>query len=196
MIKDYDGTTICASKYYTVDEIRTLYQKGVRHFGENRVQDFLKKVDSLKDLDITWHFIGRLQSNKVKDLIDHVTYIHTLSSKSVIEEIQKHAKTPKMCFIQVNLTDEDQKSGINPDFLQQFLIEIKKYDKINIVGLMTMGKQDDPITTEKAFRELDRLARTFNLPFRSMGMSEDYELAIKYHATHLRIGRMFQSMLV
>ena len=195
MITNYEGTIVCASKYFSADEIRKLYQKGFRDFGENRVQDFLIKKEMLRDLKITWHFIGHLQSNKVKDLINEIDLLHTLDRLSVVKEIQKYAILPKNCLIQVNLTEEDQKSGVNPDFLPQFLLEIKKYDKINIVGLMTMGKQDDPIKTEQAFEKLDQLATNFNFPYRSMGMTDDYPLAIKHHATHLRIGRMFKSYL-
>lgn len=195
MIEHFNGTVVCASKYFTADELRVLYQKGVHHFGENKVQDFLKKQELLNDLDIKWHFIGHLQSNKVKDMINHISLLHTLDRLSVAHEIQKYARYPISCLIQVNLTEENQKSGVNPENLAQFLIEIKKYDKINIVGFMTMGKLDDLDKTEIAFKKLDELANFYNLPFRSMGMSDDYEIAIKYHATHLRIGRKFKEML-
>ena len=195
MITNFNGTIVCASKYFDADEIRILYQKGVHDFGENKVQDFLKKVELLKDLDITWHFVGHLQSNKVKDMINHVSLLHTLDRFSVAKEIQKHANQSVNCLIQVNLTEEDQKSGVNPDNLDQFLLEIKKYDKINIVGFMTMGKLDDLEMTEIAFKKLDELANLYHLPYRSMGMTDDYEIAIKHHATHLRIGRKFKEML-
>lgn len=195
MIEHFNGTVVCASKYFSADELRVLYQKGVHHFGENKVQDFLKKQELLNDLDIKWHFIGHLQSNKVKDMINHISLLHTLDRLSVAHEIQKYARYPISCLIQVNLTEENQKSGVNPENLAQFLIEIKKYDKINIVGFMTMGKLDDLDKTEIAFKKLDELANFYNLPFRSMGMSDDYEIAIKYHATHLRIGRKFKEML-
>ncbi|MDD3067728.1 MAG: YggS family pyridoxal phosphate-dependent enzyme [Acholeplasmataceae bacterium] len=195
MITNFNGTIVCASKYFDADEIRILYQKGVHDFGENKVQDFLKKVELLKDLDITWHFIGHLQSNKVKDMINHMSLLHTLDRFSVAKEIQKHANQSVNCLIQVNLTEEDQKSGVNPDNLDQFLLEIKKYDKINIVGFMTMGKLDDLEMTEIAFKKLDELTNLYHLPYRSMGMTDDYEIAIKHHATHLRIGRKFKEML-
>lgn len=195
MIEHFNGTVVCASKYFSADELRVLYQKGVHHFGENKVQDFLKKQELLNDLDIKWHFIGHLQSNKVKDMINHISLLHTLDRLSVAHEIQKYARYPISCLIQVNLTEENQKSGVNPENLAQFLIEIKKYDKINIVGFMTMGKLDDLEKTDIAFKKLDELATFYNLPFRSMGMSDDYEIAIKYHATHLRIGRKFKEML-
>ncbi|MBN2267883.1 MAG: YggS family pyridoxal phosphate-dependent enzyme [Acholeplasmataceae bacterium] len=195
MIDNFDGTVVCASKYFTADEIRVLYHKGIHDFGENKVQDFLKKKELLSDLNIHWHFIGHLQSNKVKDMINHISLLHTLDRISVANEIQKHAKDVISCLVQVNLTEEDQKSGVNPENLAEFLIEIKKYDKINIVGFMTMGKLNDQKETEIAFKKLDELSKFYKLPYRSMGMSDDYELAIKHHATHLRIGRKFKEML-
>jgi len=188
-------TTICASKYFDANQMRELHEKGVMHVGENRVQDMLKKMDVLKDLKLTWHFIGHLQTNKVKDMINKIDVLHTLDRLSLAEAIQKYATKRIPCFIQVNLTDEPQKSGISAANLGQFLIEIKKYDKIEIIGLMTMGKDEDDQKTEEAFHLCDELAKTYNLPYRSMGMSNDYEIALKCHTTHLRLGRKFMELL-
>lgn len=194
MITD-QAKVICASKYFDASQIRKLYHKGVYDFGENRVQDMLKKMDELSDLPITWHFIGHLQTNKVKDMINTIDVLHTLDRLSLAEFIQKYRKEPLPCFVQVNTTEEDQKSGITVDNLDQFLIEIKKYDKIEIIGLMTMGKDQDEIKTDQAFALLDQLASRHHLTYRSMGMTDDYELAIKHHATHLRIGRKFKELI-
>ncbi|HOI85309.1 MAG TPA: YggS family pyridoxal phosphate-dependent enzyme [Acholeplasmataceae bacterium] len=194
MITD-QAKVICASKYFDASQIRKLYHKGVYDFGENRVQDMLKKMDELSDLPITWHFIGHLQTNKVKDMINTIDVLHTLDRLSLAELIQKYRKEPLPCFVQVNTTEEDQKSGITVDNLDQFLIEIKKYDKIEIIGLMTMGKDQDEVKTDQAFALLDQLASRHHLTYRSMGMTDDYELAIKHHATHLRIGRKFKELI-
>lgn len=194
MITD-QAKVICASKYFDASQIRKLYHKGVYDFGENRVQDMLKKMDELSDLPITWHFIGHLQTNKVKDMINTIDVLHTLDRLSLAEFIQKYRKEPLPCFVQVNTTEEDQKSGITVDNLDQFLIEIKKYDKIEIIGLMTMGKDQDEVKTDQAFALLDQLASRHHLTYRSMGMTDDYELAIKHHATHLRIGRKFKELI-
>jgi pyridoxal phosphate enzyme (YggS family) len=194
MITD-QAKVICASKYFDASQIRKLYQKGVYDFGENRVQDMLQKMDELSDLSITWHFIGHLQTNKVKDMINTIDVLHTLDRLSLAEFIQKYRKEPLPCFVQVNTTEEDQKSGITVDNLDQFLIEIKKYDKIEIIGLMTMGKDQDEVKTDQAFALLDQLASRHHLTYRSMGMTDDYELAIKHHATHLRIGRKFKELI-
>ena len=188
-------TTICASKYFTVDQIRQLYQKGVRHFGENRAQELVAKQDSLTGFDITWHFIGHLQSNKVKDIINRLDLLHTLDRHKLAKEIEKHATRPIKCLIQVNMTDEPQKSGVFPANLDHFIVEMQKYDKIEIIGLMTMGKEGDAVATDAAFKGLAAHAARHKLDVLSMGMTEDYELAIRHGATHLRIGRKFLEML-
>jgi hypothetical protein len=192
---DFNGVIVCASKYFNADEMRKLYEKQVFHFGENKAQDLIKKHQALSDLKVTWHFIGHLQTNKVKDMIHLIDYLHTLDRLNLAESIQKYRDKPLNCFIQLNLTKEPQKSGLFIEDLDKFLLEIKKYDKINIVGFMTMGKDQDIVETEKAFQLCHELSNKYHLPYLSMGMTEDYELAIKHHATHLRMGRKFKEML-
>lgn len=195
MIKDYDGVTICASKYYSIKEMKALYNKGVFNFGENRVQDFLQKKKELIADNIIWHFIGHVQTNKVKMMINEIDYLHTLDRMSLVEKIQKYVKKPLKCLIQVNLTKEEQKSGVLLDKLDQFILEIKKYDKIDLIGLMTIGKDNDMTETDKVFNQLHKLTQKYQLAYRSMGMTHDYEIAIKNNATHLRIGRKFKELL-
>ncbi len=195
MFEKYEGIVICASKYFDSKQMRELHGKGFFHFGENRVQDLLKKQVDLSDLDIIWHFIGHLQTNKVKDMINNIDYLHTLDRLSLVKSIQKYAIKTVKCLIQVNLTEEDQKSGVLLENLDQFLLEIKKYDKIELIGLMTIGKDNNLVETEQVFSKLDELATQYHLPLRSMGMTNDYGLAIKHHATHLRIGRKFMELL-
>lgn len=182
-------TLICASKYFNVDKIKDLYQKGVTNFGENRVNELLDKKDKLDDLNIKWHFIGHLQSNKVKKVINEIDYLHTLDSLKLANEIQKYRIEPLDTFIQLNLSEENQKYGINYNYLAEFLILLKKYDKINIIGLMAIGRENDFEITEDIFKKVNKLSIQFNLKFSSIGMSNDYELAIKHGATHIRIGR-------
>lgn len=195
MIDNFKGTVICASKYFDESQLRVIYDHGYHDFGENRVQILKEKIEALKDLDINWHFIGHLQSNKVKEMINDISYLHTLDRLSLAKEIQKHANHKIKCLIQMNLTEESQKSGLYLDNLAQFLLEIKKYDKIELVGFMTMGKDDDDQKTEEVFKKLYELSVLYQLPLLSMGMTNDYELAIKHHATHLRIGRKFYDLL-
>lgn len=186
---------ICASKYFNADEIIKIYQQGYHHFGENKVQDMLKKIDMLEDYPITWHFIGHLQSNKVKDMINKIDLLHTLDRISLAKEINKHRMSKLDCLIQLNISKEEQKSGIFIENIDEFLLEIKKYDKINIVGFMTMGVLNDPIKTEEIFIKLDALKQIYGFKYASMGMTDDYLIAIKHHATHIRIGRLFKSLL-
>jgi PLP dependent protein len=175
--------------------MRKIHALGINDFGENRAQDLLAKKSELCDLNVKWHFIGHLQTNKVKQMINEIDVLHTLDRLSLALMIQKYRMTPLDCFIQVNMTDESQKSGLFPDNLPEFLKEIKKCDKINIIGLMTIGMQNNMDLTTKAFQNLKMLAKENQLPFLSMGMSEDYQIAIKEGATHLRIGSLFKAYM-
>ena len=186
---------ICASKYYTPLEMKTLTQKGVKHFGENRVDSFLEKFEKLSDEKIFWHFIGHLQRNKAKQIISKLDYLHTLDSLGLAEVIQTYRETPLDCFIQVNATHEAQKHGISLDDVPTFMLNIKKYDKINVVGFMSMGKQDDAIETKNAFDTIEKLRLEYHLLYTSMGMSDDYKIALESNATHLRLGRYFKQFL-
>ncbi|MFA6801028.1 MAG: YggS family pyridoxal phosphate-dependent enzyme [Acholeplasmataceae bacterium] len=186
---------ICASKYFNIDEIKSIYQQGYKDFGENKVQDLLIKIEALKDLDITWHFIGHLQTNKVKEMINQIDLLHTLDRISLAKSIMKYANHPIDCLIQVNIGEEAQKSGVLLENLDEFLLEIKNYDKINIIGFMTMGVLNDNEKTEYIFSKLEELKQIYGYPYLSMGMTDDYEIAIKHHATHLRIGRLFKTIL-
>lgn len=195
MIDNFQGTIVCASKYFDGPQLRTIYSQGFHDFGENRTHILLERKKELNDLSIIWHFIGHLQSNKVKTIINEIDYLHTLDRLSLAKAIQKYRETPLKCFIQVNLTEESQKSGVDPDNLPDFLLELKKYDKIEVIGFMTMGKLDDKVVTERAFKQLKALQDIYQLPSLSMGMTDDYELAIQHGTTHLRIGRKFYELL-
>jgi pyridoxal phosphate enzyme (YggS family) len=186
---------ICASKYYSPIEMMTLIQKGVSHFGENRVDAFLEKFEKLSHEKVFWHFIGHLQRNKAKHIVSKLDFLHTLDSLALAEIIQSHRQTPLNCFIQVNATNEAQKYGISLEEVPLFMLNIKKYDKINVVGFMSMGKQDDTIETKRAFEKVEQLRIAYNLLYTSMGMSDDYLIALESNATHLRLGRYFKQFL-
>lgn len=194
-ILDIKQTVICASKYFDTTQIRQIHALGIHHFGENRAQDLIQKKEALSDLDITWHFIGHLQTNKVKTMINEIDCLHTLDRIALADMIEKHRTTPLDCFIQVNMTKEPQKSGVFPENLAVFLKEIKNYVKINIIGLMTIGQQDDMSKTTEAFKGLKALADRHGLKQLSMGMSDDYEIAIREGATHIRIGSRFKALI-
>ncbi len=195
-ILDYKDQIVVASKYFNSDEMIKIYHLGLRNFGENYVNDLLTKKQSLSHLnDIKWHLIGHLQTNKVKKIINEIDYLHTLDSEKLAKEIQKYRIMPLNCLIQLNLEENDQKSGIFINQLDDLMKSIEKYDKINLIGLMTIGTINDLEKTEAIFKELASLKSKYNFKVISMGMSQDYEIALKYHSDFLRIGSLFKEVI-
>lgn len=195
MIEVKDQVIICASKYFTAKEIVKINKLGINDFGENRVEDLLNKKLELTNLNINWHFIGHLQTNKIKKLINEIDYLHSLESLKQADLINKYRINPLKCFIQLNISLEDNKKGITLDNLDEFIQQLKKYDKIDVVGFMTMGVLNDDFKTNQVFEKASKLANTYNYPFLSMGMSNDYLIAIENKATHLRIGSYFKKII-
>ncbi len=188
-------TVVAATKYGEAADIVELVELGITDIGENRVQPFLEKYEVLHDLDITWHFIGHLQSKKVKQVIDKIDYLHSLDRLNLAEEIQKHRKLPLKCFVEVNISNESSKYGLNPDEVVEFCAKMQNYDTIHIVGLMGMATlTEDESIIEHQFTLLKNLLTEVNknlnleLDSLSMGMSNDYKVAMKVGATHLRLG--------
>jgi len=181
---------ICASKYIEADSIRELYHLGITDFGENRTDALLNKKEALKDLNITWHFIGHLQSNKVKSIINEIDYLHSLDSLKLAKLIQTYREKPLKCFIEINVLEDIKKTGIYEDYLDELIQKLKKYDKIEIVGFMAMGKQNNLSKTDEVFKRLNLLKKYYKLPELSIGMSDDYQIAIENGATMVRIGRL------
>lgn len=186
-----DATTLIAvSKTKTADEIMPLIAAGQRHFGENRVQEAQSKWPALiaATPDIRLHLVGQLQSNKAEEAIALFDVIHSVDRASLITALgkaQEKAGRKPACFLQVNIGDEDQKGGCAVADIPALLAEAKLAG-LNIVGLMTVP----PASLEPApyFALLAKLARDNGLAHLSMGMSGDYETAIKLGATHIRIG--------
>ncbi len=196
VLEEAEGRTIvAATKYTDVEGVNELVELGINNIGENRVEAFLEKYDVLHDLDIVWHFIGHLQSKKVKKVIDKIDYLHSLDRISLAEEIQKYRKLPLKCFIEVNISNESSKSGLDLEEVSAFCANMAKYDKIVLVGLMGMAElTDDGTIIESQFRKLSNLRDELNetlgidLQYLSMGMSNDYKIAMRCGATHLRLG--------
>jgi pyridoxal phosphate enzyme (YggS family) len=186
---------ICASKYFNDKEMNILYDKGVRFFGENRVDELIEKKEKIRKKDIEWHFIGHLQRNKAKKIINEIDVLHTVDSLKLLQEIQKHRNNTLDCLIQINLTNEKQKNGILIDEFPSFFNQAKKYDKINIIGLMTIGKNKDLETTRKIFSKLKSISKKYNLNELSMGMTEDFQIAIQEGSTMIRLGSYFKKLL-
>ena len=181
---------IAVSKTFPIENVLPLIEHGHLHYGENKVQEAIDKWSDirLKDSDIKLHLIGRLQTNKVKFALRIFDYIHSLDSEKlankISEEQLKQNKKPKL-FIQVNIGNEDQKSGINKDNLVDFYKFCKNLD-LDIVGTMCIPPNDGNV--EKYFYDMDKTNQELNFKELSMGMSGDYLEAIKNNATYIRVG--------
>ena len=192
-----DITLVAATKYGDINDLKQLYEVGVSNFGENRVDAFLNKYEALKDLDISWHFIGHLQRNKAHLVIDKINYLHSLDSLELAGFINKKRNTPLNCFIEVSVNLEENKNGVPYYKVKDFIKECLSYSNINIVGLMMMAVADSSNDSlHEQFKKLKDLQKEIQnefkipLPYLSMGMSDDYKIAISEGATHIRLGRV------
>lgn len=190
-------TLVAATKYGDVNDLKELYAARVSNFGENRVDSFLKKYESLKELDIKWHFIGHLQRNKAHLVINKINYLHSLDSIELAKLINKYREQPLDCFIEVSVNLEENKNGVPYYAAKDFIKECLNYPKVNVVGLMMMAAANsDEKSLHSQFRKLkelkDEISKDLNisLPYLSMGMSDDYLIAIEEGATHIRLGRI------
>ncbi|AJG41019.1 alanine racemase [Thermotoga sp. RQ7] len=191
---------VVASKYANVQEMEELFLLGIREFGENRAQDLIKKSEYFKGKPIIWHFIGRIQTNKVKYIVPRCELIHSVWRVEELEEIEKRAtkinKIQKI-LIEVNVFGEESKAGLSVESVEEFLKTCQKFDHVEVLGFMTMAPYvEDPEEVRWGFRELrklrDELSQRFSgnikLKELSMGMSNDFEVAIEEGATMVRIG--------
>ncbi|RXI98720.1 YggS family pyridoxal phosphate-dependent enzyme [Anaerobacillus alkaliphilus] len=186
---------IAVTKYVSDERAQEALDAGIHHIGENRAEEGLKKWHNLNGKG-TWHFIGSLQTRKVKEIIDKFDYIHSLDRLSLASEIQKRASKKTKCFVQVNVSGETSKHGLDPEELFSFVKELDKYPLIEVVGLMTMAPFEDPEATRPFFKKLKELqqnVQALNLPYApckelSMGMSNDFQIAIEEGATFIRLG--------
>ena len=190
-------TVVAATKYVGAVLMRELYQNGVTNFGENRVEAFLEKYENLKDINPTWHFIGHLQRNKAKKVIDKIDYLHSLDSIELAKIIEKERNAPLNCFIEVSIRLEESKNGVPYMDIDSFMEEVFLYPKVKIVGLMMMAiKGDTSLDIKNQFERLrdlrDRLEEKYKIeiPYLSMSMSDDYKEALEASATHIRLGRI------
>lgn len=192
-----NATIVAATKYVDETKMKELLCYGINHFGENRVNDFLRKYEVLNGLDIVWHFIGSLQTNKVKSMINKISYLHSLNSYKLATFIEKYRIEPLKCFLEINLTESSSKTGINVNEVKEFLLDIKDLSKVNVIGLMTMTEKEQTDDEKlEVFNKLNSLKNELNelgynnITELSMGMSDDYLLAIKANASFVRLGRI------
>ena len=190
---------VAVSKTVGADQIQALYDLGQGHFGENRYPALLEKQATLAQTapDFVWHFIGRVQTRQVKEFINQIDYLHALDRFDLAKEIQKRADHPIKCFLQVNVSGEESKTGYEPEQVFAAIEQLAPYDKIEIVGLMTMAPAD-ALEGElhfffKTLKHLQLLVQEAGYPHApctelSMGMSQDYTIATEEGASFLRVG--------
>jgi pyridoxal phosphate enzyme (YggS family) len=181
--RDPDDVRICAAtKYVPADELPVLAEAGIEIVGENRAQELLAKQADHKDL-FEWHFIGALQSRKVKDVAPHVALIHSLASESARKQLEAHPAPAVL--VQVNVAGEESKEGVAPAELRDFIARCP----VPVVGLMTMPPlAEDPEESRPYFARLSELAADHGLDELSMGTTQDFEVAAAEGATIVRLG--------
>jgi len=182
---------IAVSKTFSLEHIMPLIEDGHDHFGENKVQEAFAKWHQIKKekKNLRLHMVGKLQSNKAKKAVEIFDYIHSLDSQKLADVLSKCAKEinkPIKYFIQVNIGNEAQKSGIQYNEVDDFYNYCTREKNMNVIGLMAIPPNDN--ATEKYFKSLSELNFSLGLRELSMGMSSDYVKAINYKATYLRIG--------
>lgn len=192
---------VAVTKYVSLEATEAVLDQGLTHIGENRLQVAGPKWEQLGGRG-TWHFIGHLQTNKVKDVIGKFGYIHSLDRLSLAKELEKKAAAENTfikVFIQVNISGEETKQGLAPDEVPGFLEEVRKLPHLKVIGLMTMAPfEGDPEDTRPIFRGLRELRDQLNdksltdepMEHLSMGMSNDFEVAVEEGATWLRLGTL------
>lgn len=182
---------VAATKYITSEEMKKLYSLGIKNFGENRVESFIKKYDELSSLDVKWHFIGHLQRNKALKIINKIDVLHSLDSLLLASLIEKYRDCPLDVFIELKLTNNQLKSGVKEEDLPLFIEELKKYKKINVLGFMVMTDKDNTLEEKRIiFKKAKYLASLYSYKDLSMGMSDDYQIALEEGATYIRLGRV------
>ncbi len=182
---------IAVSKTFPLDHIKPLIDYGHLHFGENKVQEAMSKWSDFKKSipSLQLHMIGKLQSNKAKDAVKLFDYIHSVDNQKLADNLAKHQKSLNKklkYFIQVNIANEIQKSGIPVGELDAFYNYCSNELNLNVIGLMIIPPIDQ--SPDKYFRSLDELNKSLALENLSMGMSADYTKAVKYSSTFVRIG--------
>lgn len=195
-----DAKLVVASKYLGIDQTQEIVEAGVKDFGENRADMLLEKYEALKDYDINWHFFGVVQSRKVKDIANRITCLHSLDRLSLAMELDKRLEKPLDCFVQINISEETNKRGIPLMKTKSFIKSLEKCKNIRVIGLMCIAKmtcEEDVLHEQFAkMQKMQKEIEAMNLDYApctelSMGMSNDYHIALEHGATYVRLGRIF-----
>ena len=187
---------VAVTKSFPVERIREALAVGLRVLGENRVQEALPKMDEIGPADVEWHLIGHLQTNKVKFIDGRFRMVQSLDSAGLVEALDRRIQSPLDILVEVNVAEEPQKTGLMPLDLVTVAAAVKAAQHLRLRGLMTVAPMvEDPEAVRPVFRQLRALRDTTSqqlgmaLPVLSMGMTDDYAIAVEEGATMLRLGR-------
>jgi pyridoxal phosphate enzyme (YggS family) len=187
---------IAVTKYVAVERAKEAVEAGIIDLGENRDEGLNAKYETIGER-AKWHFIGSMQTRKVKSVLDKVDYIHSLDRESLAKEIDRRASEPVHCFVQVNVSGEESKHGLEPEAVIPFIEALAAYKNVHVCGLMTMAPLTEDLEVLRAcFRRLAECkshVQALHLDYApcnelSMGMSNDFDIAIEEGATMVRIG--------
>ena len=181
---------IAVTKTVAPERIQEAIDCGVKHIGENRVQEALSKKNALAATDLTWHFIGHLQTNKAKKVVENFDWVHSVDRPEAAEALARHAGTRGLrVLVEVKLHDELNKSGASESDLGNLVASFRAFDSLQLQGLMAIPPPvENPEQARPYFRRLRQLAADFGLSELSMGMTHDFEVAVEEGATMIRIG--------
>ncbi|MGD0766289.1 MAG: YggS family pyridoxal phosphate-dependent enzyme [Dehalococcoidia bacterium] len=185
-------TLVGISKSFPASAVVAAYAAGLRDMGENRVQEAAAKIPSAAAQGATprWHLVGHLQSNKVKTALELFDIIHSVDSLRLAQAISRQATKPAPVLLEVNVSGEESKFGLRPEELAETLAQARSLPNVDVRGLMTVAPQvADAEAVRPVFRRLRELAQALGLPELSMGMSDDFEVAVEEGSTMIRIGR-------
>ena len=196
-VESYNPKIIAVTKYYGIEKMIEAFEAGLRDFAESRALDAIEKINNIDDTTRTqsvYHFIGHLQTNKVRHIVGNFEYIHSIDSLKVAQCVDMEAKKQgikQKILIQVNNALEAQKFGVAPENLENLINEVLKCDSLELVGLMNIAPlTDDTKELQRLFLQMRKLTDEYNLKELSMGMSHDYKIALDCGATMIRLGRI------
>ncbi|MDM5189605.1 YggS family pyridoxal phosphate-dependent enzyme [Bacillus sp. DX4.1] len=187
---------VAVTKTVGIEKTNEVIEAGLTDLGENRNEGFISKYEHFGS-NVNWHFIGSLQTRKVKEVINEIDYLHSLDRLSLAKEIQKRATKTVRCFVQVKTSSEESKQGLQVEETIAFIRALQEFDKIEVVGLMTMapfsGEDEEIRRCFQTLRGLQKQVQELQLSYApceelSMGMSNDYTIAIEEGATYIRLG--------